>query len=212
MKFLIDTNPKQVEKLHSQYGDFVAGQLIQPMHSRSNWGGVFGLDNAAFTGFNRLRFQSLLRRSGEHIDRCLFATCPDVVGNMRRTLEVWRHRDRFTEEGFGLSLVLQNGAEDMEIPWNETQAIFIGGVDPWKESASCRDLITTAKIFGLHVHCGRVNELKRFEYMDNLGVDTCDGSGVAQYGNYQLLKIVEKYNGRQQATLFPKHAAHARAE
>ena len=208
MKFLIDTNPKQVAALSESYPDFVGGQLIQPMHSRSNWGGTFGLDNAAFTGFNRLRFQSLLKRSREFLDRCLFATCPDVVGNMRRTLEIWKHRDRFTVEGFELSLVLQNGSEDMNIPWTETPAIFIGGVDPWKESAACRDLITTAKIFGLHVHCGRVNELKRFEYMNNLGVDTCDGSGVAQYGHHQLLKIVEKYNGRQQATLFPKHAAH----
>lgn len=212
MKFLIDTNPKQVEKLHSQYGDFVAGQLIQPMHSRSNWGGVYAMDNAAFTGFNKLRFQSLLKRNEDTKETCLFATCPDIVGNMRRTLEVWRHRDRFSAGGFSLSLVLQNGAEDLDIPWSDTPAIFIGGADPWKESAACKDLITTAKIFGLHVHCGRVNQIKRFEYMSSLGVDTCDGSGVAQYGHNQLLKIVEKYNGRQQATLFPEHAAHARAE
>ena len=208
MKFLIDTNPKQVIKLQEEYPDFVAGQLIQPMHTRSNWGGVFGLDNAAFTGFNRLKFASLQDRSTPHKERCLFATCPDVVGNMRRTLEIWKHRDQF-QNGFQLSLVLQNGAENFDIPWNETQSIFIGGIDPWKESAACRDLITTAKIFGLHVHCGRVNEMRRFEYMTDLGVDTCDGSGVAQYGNHQLLKIVRKFNGKQQGTLFTQHAARS---
>ena len=208
MRFLIDTNPKQISVLAEDYPEFVAGQLIQPMHTRSNWGGAFAMDNAAFTGFNETKFKGLQGRNQSHRDRCLFATCPDVVGNMRRTLEVFRHRDRFAN-GFELSLVLQNGAEDMEIPWDETPAIFIGGLDPWKESAACRDLITTAKIFGLHVHCGRVNEVKRFEYMSGLGVDTCDGSGVAQYGNYQLIKIVSKFNGRQQGTLFPKHAARA---
>ena len=208
MKFLIDTNPKQVSALTTAYPDFVAGQLIQPMHTRSNWGGVFALDNAAFTDFNEIKFKGLQGRNQEHQEECLFATCPDVVGNMRRTLEVWRHRERFAN-GFDLSLVLQNGAEDLDIPWDETPAVFIGGVDPWKESSACRDLITTAKIFGLHVHCGRVNELKRFEYMRELGVDTCDGSGVAQYGNHQLIKIVSKFNGRQQGTLFSKHAAHA---
>ena len=209
MKFLIDTNPKQVSSLAEAYPEFVAGQLIQPMHIRSNWGGMFAMDNAAFTGFNAKRFKSLQERNQVNAESCLFATCPDVVGNMRRTLEVWRHRDRFAAGGFSLSLVLQNGAEDMDIPWEETPAVFIGGVDPWKESAACKDLITTAKIFGLHVNCGRVNELRRFEYMNELGVDTCDGSGVAQYGHHQLLRIMEKFNGRQQGTLFPKHAARA---
>jgi hypothetical protein len=133
----------------------------------------------------------------------LFATCPDVPGNMRRTLEIWRHRARFAAGGFRLCLVLQNGAEDLEIPWSETPAVFIGGIDPWKESDACRDLIRTAQIFGLHVHCGRVNQIKRFEYMAGLGVDTCDGSGVARFGFHQLLEIARRTNGKQQYGLFP---------
>jgi hypothetical protein len=201
MKFLIDTNPPQVSKLVVQYPDFVAGQLICPVHSRSNWGGVFAMDNSAFTSFDRNAFARMQARNADAKDRCLFVTCPDVVGNMRRTLEVWRHRDRFAS-GFSLCLVLQNGAEDLDIPWHETPAVFIGGIDPWKESLACADLIKTAQIFGLHVHCGRVNQIKRFEYMSGLGVDTCDGSGVARYGFHQLLQIVRETNGKQQRTLF----------
>ena len=208
MKFLIDTNPKQVQGLHNKYPDYVAGQLIQPMHTRTNWGGEFGLDNAAFVSFNNKKFLSLQERNKEHSDKCLFVTCPDIVGNMKRTLEVWRHRERF-QCGFPLTLVLQNGAEDLDIPWDETAAIFIGGIDPWKESKACIDLIKTAQIFGLHVHCGRVNQVKRFQFMSELGVNTCDGSGVAQYGNHQLLQIMEKFNGREQSTLFQKHAARS---
>ena len=208
MKFLIDTNPKQVQVLYKEYPAYVAGQLIQPMHTRSNWGGRFGLDNAAFVSFNPKKFMALQKRNQENSDNCLFVTCPDVVGNMRRTLEIWRHRERF-QCGFPLTLVLQNGAEDLDIPWNETAAVFIGGIDPWKESQSCVDLIKTAQIFGLHVHCGRVNQIKRFQFMSELGVDTCDGSGVAQYGNHQFLQIVEKFNGREQSTLFQKHATRS---
>ena len=201
MKFLIDTNPPQVSKLAAEYPEYVAGQLICPVHSRSNWGGCFAMDNSAFTSFDGPAFGRMQKRNADAKDKCLFVTCPDIVGNMRRTLEVWRHRDRFAC-GFSLCLVLQNGAEDMNIPWHETPAVFIGGIDPWKESSACADLIKTAQVFGLHVHCGRVNQIKRFEYMSGLGVDTCDGSGVVRYGFHQLLQIVKETNGKQQRTLF----------
>lgn len=211
MKFLLDTNPPDVERLSAEYPDFVAGQLIVPSRTRRNWGGTFALDNSAFVSFDADRFRRLQQNNAPHRERCLFATCPDIPGNMRRTLEIWRHRDRFSA-GFDLCLVLQNGAEDMDIPWDETAAVFLGGIDPWKESAACADLIKTAKIFGLHVHCGRVNQIKRFEYMAQRGVDTCDGSGVARFGFHQLLQIVRENNGRQQGNLFAAAGADVEAE
>lgn len=210
MKFLLDTNPPDVERLVAEYPDFVSGQLIVPSRTRRNWGGTFALDNSAFVSFDAGRFRRLQQNNAQHRGRCLFATCPDIPGNMRRTLEIWRHRDRFSE-GFDLCLVLQNGAEDLDVPWDETPAVFIGGIDPWKESAACADLIKTAQIFGLHVHCGRVNQIKRFEYMAQKGVDTCDGSGVARFGFHQLLQIVRETNGREQRTLFQAHESHADA-
>lgn len=205
MKFLLDCNPPDVEQLTAKYPAFVAGQLIVPSRTRRNWGGTFALDNSAFIHFEADRFLRLQRNNIPHRERCLFATCPDIPGNMRRTLEIWRHRDRFAD-GFELCLVLQNGAEDLDIPWHETPAVFIGGLDPWKESSACSDLIKTAKTFGLHVHCGRVNQIKRFEYMAQRGVDSCDGSGVARFGFHQLLKIVSETNGREQRTMFASDA------
>lgn len=201
MKFLLDTNPPDVARLVADYPEFVCGQLICPVHSRSNWCGVFAMDNASYTKFDAAAFRRMQERNSSHRSKCLFVTCPDVVGNARRTMELFRHRERFSF-GFDLCLVLQDGVEDMDIPWADTPAVFIGGMDPWKESRSCRDLISTAKAFGLHVHCGRVNEMARYEYMAGLGVDTCDGSGVSRFGFRQLLKIVRETNGKQQRTLF----------
>lgn len=212
MRFLLDTNPPDVDRLTKEIPWLVAGQLIVPSRTRRNWGGVFALDNSAFVKFDAEKFRRLQERNAEHAERCLFATCPDVPGSMRRTLEIWRHRDRFAAGGFRLCLVLQNGAEDLDIPWTETPAVFIGGLDPWKESQACRDLIRTAQIFGLHVHCGRVNQIKRFEYMAALGVDTCDGSGVSRFGFRQLLDIARRTNGRQQFNLFSADEARADAE
>lgn len=201
MKFLLDTNPPDVQRLSAEHPDFVIGQLICPVHSRANWGGAFAMDNSAFTSFDGQAFRRMQDRNASAREKCLFVTCPDVVGNMRRTLEIWRHRERFAS-GFDLCLVLQNGAEDMDIPWHETPAVFIGGIDPWKESSACADLIRTAQVFGLHVHCGRVNQIRRFEYMSEMGVDTCDGSGVSRYGFHQLLQIVRETGGKQQRVLF----------
>lgn len=208
MKFLLDTNPKDVVRLVDLYPDFVAGQLICPVHSRANWGGVFAMDNSAFSSFNLAAFLRMQNRNVDATERCQFVTCPDIVGNMRRTLELWRNRDLFSA-GFSLSLVLQDGAEDMDIPWTETETVFIGGIDPWKESCACRDLIKTAKMFGLRVHCGRINQIARFEYMASLGVDTCDGSGVSRFGYHQLLQIIEATNGKQQRTLFAAQSIEA---
>ena len=191
MRFLIDTNPPKVKKLFDEFPDFVAGQLIVPASTRKNWGGLFGLDNSAFVSFDSKKFMRLQKNQLMNKDKCLFVTCPDIVGDARRTMEIWRHRDQF-QNGFDLSLVFQNGIEDMEIPWDETPAVFIGGADPWKESAACADIVRTAKILGKHVHIGRVNQIKRFKRFSELGADTCDGSSIALH-EYKLRDIVARF-------------------
>lgn len=199
MKFLIDTNPPKIERWVKEAPDFVAGQLIVPASTRRNWGGVFGLDNSAFVSFNERKFKNLQNRQVENKSRCKFVTCPDIVGSAKRTMEIWRHRDRF-QHGFELSLVFQNGIEDMDIPWEDTPAVFIGGVDPWKESDACRDIVKTAKILGKHVHIGRVNQIKRFRYFHELGADTCDGSSIALH-DYKLYDIINRFTDNS-PTLF----------
>lgn len=206
MKFLIDTNPPKVESWIAELPEFVAGQLIVPAKSRRNWGGVFGMDNSAFVSFDEQKFLRLQERNRPHAAACLFATCPDIVGDMRRTLEVWRHRDRFAN-GFALCLVIQNGAEDLEIPWDETPAVFIGGTDPWKDSKACLDVVRTAKILGKHTHCGRVNQIKRYKLYAEVGTDTCDGSSIALH-DYKLRAIAREYNN-DTPTLFDQSGTGA---
>jgi EAL domain-containing protein (putative c-di-GMP-specific phosphodiesterase class I) len=71
--------------------------------------------------------------------------------------------------------------EDMDIPWHEIDALFVGGGDPWKDSKASQDIVRTAKILGKHVHVGRVNTRERYELFAGLGADTCDGSGVSRF-------------------------------
>lgn len=192
MKFLIDTNPPKIQRWVEELPDFVAGQLIVPASTRRNWGGVYAMDNSAFISFDKAKFLRLQANMEIHFDKCLFVTCPDIVGDARRTMEIWKRRKQFAN-GFKLTLVAQDGLEDMDIPWDETDAIFIGGRDPWKDSQCCLDIVRTAKILGKHVHCGRVNQIKRFKLFSEVNCDTCDGSSIALH-DYKLRAIAAEFN------------------
>lgn len=187
MQFLIDKSPHEVER--KAVSPLVCGQLLSPLTRHATWPGTFAVDNGAFSGFDAGKFTRLLARNWDNRERCLFVTCPDIVGNGRRTLEVWRDRDRWLR-GWPKALVAQNGIEDLDVPWGEFECLFIGGGDPWKDSAAALDLVRTAKILGIHVHVGRVNTPKRFDRFADIGADTCDGTGVSQYDH--MLDAIER--------------------
>ncbi len=75
-----------------------------------------------------------------------------------------------------MALVAQDGIEEMDIPWPELDAIFIGGGDPWKDSNASIDIVKTAKTLCKHVHFGRVNQIRGSSVSYDAGADTCDGS------------------------------------
>lgn len=127
-----------------------------------------------------MSFARILARDKARAKSCLFVTVPDVVGNARRTLELWRYRNEWAS-GWPLAFVAQDGIECFNVPWGEMQALFLGGNDPWKDSNAAIDIVKTAKVLGKHVHIGRVNTYKRFKLFSDLGADTCDGSGASMY-------------------------------
>ena len=86
----------------------------------------FAIDNGAFSQFNGKAFESLLAREFNRREQCLFVCVPDVVGSARRTLEVFEHWKESLED-WPLALVAQDGQQDLPIPWDEIDAIFIGG-------------------------------------------------------------------------------------
>ena len=198
LRFLVDTSQAKLVGLMQR--PLVCGQLITPLTGYSNAGEVFAIDNGAFSRFDAKKFKSILQRDEQHKAKCLFVTVPDIVGNARRTLELWRCRHRFVK-GWPLALVMQDGMEDFDIPWHDLQAVFIGGRDPWKDSQASQDIVKTAKTLGVHVHVGRVNAYKRWKLFSDLGADTCDGSGIAMY-DHMLINIESKIADDGQPTLF----------
>jgi hypothetical protein len=190
MKFLFDSS-KSKHDADSFPPELFGGQLITPLTSYSRWSDVFAIDNGAFSRFDEYNFNRLLKREINNIDNCLFVTIPDIVGSARRTNEVFK-RLRHKYRPWKVAYVAQDGAEDLEIPWDDFDCLFLGGGDPWKDSQEAISIVKCAKILKKHVHIGRVNAFDRWERFLNLGADTCDGSGVSRYPKVQLAKILEK--------------------
>jgi hypothetical protein len=161
-----------------------AGQLLTPLtrYRLRDPDRPWAIDNGAFAGFDAISFHALLARENHHREKCLFVTVPDVVASARRTLEVfsyWAQR----LAGWRLALACQDGQEDLPIPWDRIDAVFIGGSTNWKGSHAAVQIIQAAHLLGKHVHVGRVNHPTRWKHFEALGVDTIDGTGISRYSH-----------------------------
>jgi hypothetical protein len=143
-------------------------------------------DNAAFSGFRPKAFCGLLARVSGHPD-CRFVACPDVVGNAVETLRLFQTWAPILRAlGLPVALVGQDGLEQLDIPWQQMDALFIGGSTDWKLSPGAASIIREAKRRSLWVHLGRVNTRLRFRYAHQLGCDSVDGSGFSRWPEQRI--------------------------
>jgi hypothetical protein len=132
-----------------------------------------------------------LRRHADKAADCLFACAPDVVGDAAATLA--RSRPMFArirDAGYRVAYVLQDGQELVPVPWDEIDAVFIGGSTEFKLGEVARGLVAEAKARGLHVHMGRVNSRKRLRYAAEIGCDTADGTYLVFGPDKNLPKLL----------------------
>jgi hypothetical protein len=179
---LLDTS-EDLEVCEAELGAPV-GQLLTPLtgFNLQYPDRPKAIDNGAFKRLLVDRFLALLKREQERRTSFLFVAVPDVPYSARRTLEVFEHwRVRKELHGWPLALVAQNGQEDLLIPWDLIQAIFIGGDDKFKDGIHAEAIIKAAKALGKWVHVGRCNTPGRFEKFESLGADSIDGSGLSRY-------------------------------
>jgi hypothetical protein len=174
-------NGQDLDKCAEEIGCPV-GQLLTPLtrYQLRDPAKPWAIDNGAYSGFDADAFKALLEREFHHCTECLFVTLPDVVGSARRTLEVfefWRTKIA----GWRPALACQDGQEHLPIPWSAIAAVFIGGTTNWKCSEHAAHIIRAAKLMGKWVHVGRVNHPERFEYFEELGADSIDGTGLARF-------------------------------
>lgn len=176
------------------------GRLLTPRHY---WriedtiltGLPWAMDNDGFSGFNEERFLTMLEKAQEATEAAArftgntakFVTAPDVVGEASPTLELFDEWEPVIRAaGLPVALVAQDGLEDLVVPWDRMDALFIGGSTEWKLGDHARRLTFEAKARGLWVHMGRVNSYKRIRIAAAFGCDSFDGSKWARFRNTYL--------------------------
>jgi hypothetical protein len=133
-------------------------------------------DNGCFKRFEPDRFLRMLDRAGECADRVAFVCLPDVVADARATMDLFEDWAReVTGRGLPAALVMQDGLERLEVPWDRLDALFVGGSTAWKLGRHAARLGAEGKARGKLLHMGRVNSFRRFKYAYAIGCDSLDG-------------------------------------
>lgn len=174
-----------------RYNHPALGRLVTPRHFDNvdgmvATGIVWAADNDAFSGFNESAFRTML----DAIDGapgCLFVTAPDVVADAAATLALYHEWGPYLRgRGYPAALVLQDGMSATTMPWDDVDAVFVGGTTTWKLGFDARRIIHEANQRGLWVHMGRVNTLRRIQYARAAGCDSIDGSGWVRWIDRRL--------------------------
>jgi len=172
-------------------------QIFTPdaRHSAKRPEARFCIDNGAYSKFVALSFESLLKREEARKDLCRFVAAPDVVGCARRTLECFRHwQPRLAK--WPVAFVCQDGQENLDVPWDNCAAVFIGGSTEWKMGAHAAAIVKASKVIGKWCHVGRINTPGRLEYFQELGADSCDGTGLSRYSHMRKAIYDDRNNPR----------------
>jgi hypothetical protein len=113
-------------------------------------------------------------------DMCMFAAAPDVLGDAGATLKRSQHMLEWIRyAGFRAALVAQDGLECLPVPFDDFDALFLGGSTSWKLGPAARGLAAAARRRGKWVHMGRVNSLRRLRYAARIGCHSADGTYLA---------------------------------
>lgn len=150
-------------------------------------------DNGCFSeAFNENQWWAWLVANAGRSSDCAFAVAPDVVGDAAATLKrsrPWLARIR--ELGYPVAFVAQDGWDDIAVPWDDFDVLFIGGGDDFKLGEAGARAIRAARERGYDVHMGRVNSRKRWQYAADLGCTSVDGTYAVFHPTKNLPKLLE---------------------
>lgn len=154
------------------------GLMCQPRSNPARSGWLWAADNDCFS--EKWTEASWLAWLGQDHPRsgCLFAVVPDVVADAAATLARFdEYAAAVRDLRYPLALAAQNGLEDLDVPWDRFDCLFIGGTTEWKVGEASRALAAEARSRSKWVHVGRINSDKRFRTWAK-AADSCDGTYV----------------------------------
>ena len=169
------------------------------------------MDNGCFSDrWDEGKWWKFLQDNAHDADTCAFAVAPDVVGDALATTQRFRTwGPRIRALGYPAAYVAQDGLENLRgrtadggltfpVPWDDFDALFIGGSTEWKLGPHARALVAEAKARGKWVHMGRVNSRRRYEYARRIGCDSVDGTYLTFGPDTNLPNLLSWVRGADQ--------------
>lgn len=158
-------------------------------------------DNGCFSDkWDETRWWQFLVDNAHASKTCMFAVAPDVVGDAAATsVKSTPWLGPIRELGYPVAWVAQDGQEDLPLPWDAFDCLFIGGSTEWKLGSAARDLVAEAKRRGKWVHMGRVNSKRRYDYARFIGCDSADGTYLTFGPDENLPKLLGWVDGASQS-------------
>jgi hypothetical protein len=181
-----------------------------------NWCADNGCFSAGYPGDDG--YLAWLARRTDRAARCAFATAPDVVSDAAATLTRSAPLlPRIRQLGYPAALVAQNGIENLTVPWDTFDVLFLGGgpeclpcryIRPatdratrhcphcgrplveWKLGGAASRLTAEARRRGKQVHMGRVNSETRIRYARKIGCHSADGTYLTYGPDTNLPKLL----------------------
>lgn len=144
-------------------------------------------DNGCFSAkWEQARWLAFLTKFAA-VPNCLFAVCPDVVGDAVATRSRWDEWAPIVRAlGYPVAYVLQDGEDGSTIP-ADADWLFIGGSTEYKLSETVARIVATTS---LPVHMGRVNSIRRLGLAARFGCASADGTLLA-YGAESNIGVLE---------------------
>lgn len=166
------------------------GHLYSPRAQRGPWpwfpyacdNGAFSCWNSASNTFDHKKWAANEQAWRELLVWCqcapikpLWAIVPDVPGDRDATLDRWAvYAPEVVESRIPLAIAVQDGMtpEDVRQLKVQPEVICIGGSTEWK----WQTVEVWAKAFE-RVHLLRCNMPTKLDYLEALGIESCDGTG-----------------------------------
>ena len=159
------------------------GHLFSPGAERGPWPWFpYALDNGAFAAWDmktniwdeskwdHAAWSRLVFWAQSNTQKPLWAIVPDWIGCGDRTIERW-HQFK-NQIPFAKALAVQNGMTPERVRALNPDVICVGGTTEWKWET----VEMWAKEFP-RVHVLRVNSPSKLNYLESLGIESCDGTG-----------------------------------
>jgi hypothetical protein len=159
------------------------GHLFSPDAQRGPWPWMpYALDNGAFAAWDMAAnvwdeskwdvnaWRRMIFWAQAQQQQPLWAIVPDWIGDGDKTIERWH---QFVPEvPFPRALAVQDGMTAEDVQELKPDVICVGGTTEWKWAT----VEMWAKEFP-RVHVLRVNSPSNLDYLESLGIESCDGTG-----------------------------------